>query len=271
MEVHDDQAETVALPLSRAILIYEEPYHKEKVVLTIHEVHAEARQAVQILPGRCLGADELVELLVHAQQKGKFVRRVLPERLLYWDAALMLWWLPEQSRPLFFRSEKAFTEAMAGKPVPHPPLLFMARPGSLHLYALAKNERPTASTVLYQAPYYNIWSGGHMCRGNVSLPDALVPGEIEKWEELFFQTNFTHSNAGARCAFKGGHNALWKKLAGAKAKKPAFRAEWLLPQMRERDGAGKLINEKDRVQLTLGDLLGGETLGEDIEDDGEDD
>jgi PRTRC genetic system protein B len=240
MNVKDGLVGTQSLQLSRAILIYEEPYAKEAVA-SVHAVHVEARSAPQILPGRCLLADELVELL-HRLQKTTQVRQILPERLLFADAALMLWWLPACRRPLFFKtSDKDFNAAMQGKPVAHPPLLFLARPGHLSVFALAQNERPTASTSVYVAPYHNLYADGHMCRGNVSLPDVLSPSDIERWESLLFETNFTHSNAGVRTRFKGGHNALWKHLA--RYPKVTFRAEWLLDS-----GKG----------LTVGDLLRGE-------------
>lgn len=246
MNVRDALVGTQSLQLSRAILLYEEPYATESLA-SIHEIEVGHRSAPQLLPGRCLAADELVEIL-NRLQRTPLTRRILPERLLFADAALMLWWLPAAQRPLFFKtSDTAFNDALRGKPVAHPPLLLLAKPGSLSVYALGENQRPTASTRVYEAPYFNLYADGHMCRGNVPLPEALDPADLERWEALLFETNFTHSNAGKRTRFKAGHNALWKHLA--RYPNAPFRAEWLLPMVGEKD---RPVTVEDVLQGKLG-------------------
>lgn len=222
------------LMLSRAILLYEDEDQK-RCAATVNSVHLAPQRAPQLLPGRLLGAGELVEVLQRLSA-APLARQVLPERLLYFDSAIMLWWLPACQRSLHFTTKEL--KDTSGRPVSHPPLLFKAEPGALFVFALENNLRPSDATELFVAPYFNLYSQGKMCRGNVTLPEALAPSEAEfvSWEKAFFETNFTHSNDGMRCAHPGGHNAMWQELA---RKHPdPFRAEWLLP-----------------TKLTVGDLL----------------
>ena len=225
MTVSDRITTNDKLMLSRAVLLYEDD-DKKRCAATVHEVQLAPQKAPQMLPGRLLGAGELVEVLQRLSA-APLARQVLPERLLYFDSAMMLWWLPECQRGLHFTT--ADLKGISGKPVAHPPLLFKAEPGALFVFALGQNQRPTNVTPLLVAPYYNLYSYGKMCRGNISLPETLSPtdGEFTHWEKAFFETNFTHSNDGRRCVHPGGHNGMWQELAQTH---PApFRAEWLLP------------------------------------------
>ncbi len=213
------------LMLSRAILLYEDENQK-RCAATINPVQIAPQRAPQLLPGRLLGAAELVEVLQRLSA-APLARQVLPERLLYFDSAVMLWWLPACQRPLHFNTKEV--KQVSGKPVCHPPLLFKAEPGALFVFALEQNHRPTDATPLFVAPYFNLYRDGKMCRGNVALPEALSPDveEFACWEKAFFETYFTHSNDGMRCAHPKGHNVMWQELASDP--KALFRAEWLLP------------------------------------------
>jgi PRTRC genetic system protein B len=172
-------------------------------------------------PGQALRVEELAEL-IRGLQNAPTARRIQSERVLYSDPGMLMFWVPETRRPIFFRAPQEKSKprkinAVSGTTVSHPPLLVVATPGNLYLFALGQNERPTASTELYRAPYYNLYESGLMCRGNVALPETMDPSEeaLKRWEDAFFLTNFTHSNYHGKSivSYRGGHDALWVSLA----------------------------------------------------------
>lgn len=220
-----------SLKLSRAILLYEgleggrdDNFAPRKPVAfaSVHGISwtTELGEAV-IGPGQVLRVEELAEL-IRGLQNAPTARRIQSERVLYSDAGMLMFWVPETRRPIFFRAYEQKNKprkinTISGTTVSHPPLLIVATPGHLYLFALAQNERPTASTELYRAPYYNLYESGLMCRGNVALPETMDPSEeaLKRWEDAFFLTNFTHSNYGNKnvVTYRGGHDALWTSLA----------------------------------------------------------
>jgi PRTRC genetic system protein B len=222
---------TTDMRLSRALLVYEgrdsspEPgiyYGKKTAFVTVHGI-AENGSGQPILgPGQALRPDVLAELLRNLRNAPS-ERSIQSERVLYSDAGMLLFWVPAGRRPIFFAARPTSKEKerkinqISGQVVHHPALLVLAELGSLHIYALAENQRPTASTEVFRAPYYNLYDGGSMCIGNVALPNSLDPSDdyLKRWEDAFFLTNFTHSNYGASkiTTFRGGHDSLWLRQA----------------------------------------------------------
>lgn len=225
MPVHSGLSETDALRLKSAVLLYTSGADHSRyftsetkpTLATIHDVQARPGQAPLLGAGRMLTRDVLDVLLRNLNglpQK----RQILPERILLCDGARMAWWVPSARRPLFFKTgDDKFTREMQGKEVWQPALLMMAEPGALHVFALAENARPHAETPLFRAPYFNVWTPGKMCNGNVRLPQQLSPADMPAWEKAFFETTFTSSNGGKLTSHPEGHNGLWRGCAEAKA------------------------------------------------------
>ena len=88
------------------------------------------------------------------------------------------------------------------------------------VWALGEDTRPSMDTPLFLAPYYNLYTHGAMCAGNVALPKTLTERDITNWETYFYDTEFTHSNyhGAAVTQRAGGHDKLWRALR--------FRQEW---------------------------------------------
>lgn len=104
------------------------------------------------------------------------------------------WWTPAGVRPLLFDAKYGATRSIArltGVPVPHPPLVFIATPGRLQIYALRESERPFLDTPLTHAPFWNLFKGGVVCQGSVQYPSRCTPDTQEAWETVFFQSVFT--------------------------------------------------------------------------------
>lgn len=209
--------------LVRALLFYDARGHGQ--LATVHEVRTEADGRPELRPGSPLtraALEEIASFLTRESESGPVRRDVLPEHLLYSDATTLLWWKPAHRAPIFFRTgRKNFDAAMEGATVAHPPLLFLATSGHLSLWALGTDERPGPESPLFQAPYFNLYSNGAMCTGNVRLPEVLRPSAMARFEEGFFSTNFTHSNIKSPLTtYPGGHDALWRMLATSGAAFP---------------------------------------------------
>lgn len=222
MNVHAQIATPDTMTARHAILVYQAG---GAAMLTIHPI-----EQGQIQPGRLLDRATWGDMLASVSSgpgHAAPVRRLIDPCLLFADPSRVLWHRPAQRRPIYFRTgRKEFDEAVSSKEVSHPPLLFLATPSNLYIYALESDQRPEADTPVCVAPYFNVYESGHMCRGNIRLPDRASPEDIPLWEDAFFQTNFTHSNRGRLTSHSGGHDGAWKAALSARYS----WAKHLLPQ-----------------------------------------
>jgi hypothetical protein len=105
--------------------------------------------------------------------------------------------------------------AVSGRIFPQPPLLFRVTQRELWIRALADNVRPTASTALMVAPYYNVNTEGAVCQGTMRSPEEATVAAMEHWERAFFESEFTHIyGSGHFTRHPGGMAGLWSSLAG---------------------------------------------------------
>lgn len=148
---------------------------------------------------------------------------ILPEQVIVRTADTIVWWAAARERTLFFsdRGGDAALKRLNGKTYPQPPLVFKACGSHLWIRALAKNERPKATTKLYGAPYWNCYDNGVVCTGSMRVPQERSIAAIDLWEAAFFQSEFSHG-AGVRrhTKHRGGLLALWQALQG-KSKFPS--------------------------------------------------
>lgn len=151
---------------------------------------------------------------------------VLPPSVLCRTPDVTVWWRPAGVAPVFYNlaKESKDDDALAlkrsalqwssGRNLPHPPLVFKATRSALWVRALATNERPVASTRLYEAPYFNVAKDGMVCLGSMRRPSSRGVGALSQWESGFFDSEFTHPLAGTRMtAFPGGFAKLWVAIA----------------------------------------------------------
>jgi PRTRC genetic system protein B len=108
----------------------------------------------------------------------------------------VLWYVPKGQRPLYFRTQSERLNGLSGIPLPHPGLVFRAeRAGgkkSLRVWAFRRRGRPTADTVLYTAPFLNVFAGGSVCLGSTRVPATSGPADAGAWTDAFFASAFTH-------------------------------------------------------------------------------
>lgn len=118
-----------------------------------------------------------------------------PENLLLINAdnnGTLIWYTPAQKVGLFFRADLGITEGQAFVP----PLLWQANRTELSLWALKSEERPNLETVLYHAPFFNMYENAKVCLGNVerNIPVKATMSEVMAiWERYFWESSFSHT------------------------------------------------------------------------------
>lgn len=95
----------------------------------------------------------------------------------------------------------------------------MATPRRLGVYALAENERPSATTRVLHSPVLNVFVDGSLCWGNIPRPRTLDVAAIPDFERALFDSWSTHPNPGQELTVtgKGGLLKLWDDLAARQA------------------------------------------------------
>lgn len=162
-----------------------------------------------------------------ARALGKQIGHVgfLPDTVLYTNGDTLAWWVPPARRHVMFRVDDAHAEAMGGMErgasVPHPGLVFAANSKAWHVWAVKGAARPTPASPLYQAPYFNVYDNGAICRGNVPVPNGTTAEKIGAWNDAFFRSYFSHPNDSQLVNYRGGAYRLWRDLLdGARRRFP---------------------------------------------------
>jgi len=189
---------------------YDRGFHVE-----VHDVQAGAVGQPMLGPGRPLTVRAARALATAvgketvAEDMGLLPGRVLAVRP---DGGL-LWWRPAERRTL---AKEGWRDAK----VWFPPLLFMHKSG-LSVFALAKDERPSEKTRLYQAPLWNVGNQGGVCMGSGRMADyGTARQRMEGVERAFFGTPFSHELLGGEGVRSGDLDAVWKALRGTRRKFP---------------------------------------------------
>jgi PRTRC genetic system protein B len=210
-----DVAGEAAFQLKHAVLVYGDD---RRNFATVHDPIEGPKKGAPVLgPGRTLGAAFLKAL---AQGLGEALPlEVLPPEVLVRTPELTVWWRPRSVVSLFYnltgktRDVKRLA-ALSGRRVPQPALVFRATGASLAVRAIAGNARPTATTPLFNAPYYNVDRRGVVCLGSMPRPTSRGIDALAQWEAGFFGSEFTHPLPGvALTSQAGGFVALWADLA----------------------------------------------------------
>lgn len=150
-----------------------------------------------------------------------FLKRALGEKEVEWFHPRVLaraeeglvWWRPAWPAPMEFALPAL--KGLSGKSLPQPPLLFVRRGTSIHLFALPKDERPGPQTPLLLAPYPNYYPDRNwVCWGSGPIPPEELLDSPEAWESAFFGSAFTHM--GGSVLKEGSLVDLWRRLARRK-------------------------------------------------------
>lgn len=225
MHIQVTTPDTDHLKLKAALLIYQSNggSGRGRTLITAHNIQEDRARRPQLGPGHLLDPGELATSLADEGAKTSYW---IADNVLVMGYDHLAWWTPAQRRPLFFNIDEM--KAATGRPVPHPPLLWIARRSRLSVYALRDNRRPTLDSKTYRAPYPNMHDDHQMCIGSVPMPDYAVPTAIRQYESAFFDSYFSSSISTApRVRAKGGLLKFWGHLAARKVK--TFPLDRLLP------------------------------------------
>ncbi|MBB4807170.1 PRTRC genetic system protein B [Chryseobacterium defluvii] len=136
---------------------------------------------------------------------------ILPTHVLYinpTEKGSVIWYTKAKKVKLFFTESLEIPNGIAHTP----PMLWMASKQHLTVFALTSDKRPTEKTVLYHAPFFNVYENGSVCMGTVNIDiknSASVEEFICAWESYFFNSRFSHLNhnpTNSNCV------NLWKEL-----------------------------------------------------------
>lgn len=210
--------------LTRAVLLYQESSHQGDAFATVHEVTGVDDGQPALAPGQLLtveGLREIHKALYRVQRL-----EVLPPHMLAADPERLVWFEPARSRVMFYSSGDAYLDALSGQSFPQPPLLFIAGGRSLKVFALGENERPTGSSRVFTAPYYNTTASG-VCIGSMPLPTAQIAHETDVYSDAFFHSAFTHGTSERLLKGWGGsHGEFWTYVQ----QRGIFPTQHLVPQ-----------------------------------------
>lgn len=138
---------------------------------------------------------------------------IIPTSILHINPsenATVLWYTKAQKTKMYFTKSLGISNGTAQVPA----LLWFANKRSLTIYALASNRRPSEKTVLYHAPFFNVYDSGNVCMGTVDVnikKSASVEEFIQAWEAYFFNSYFSHL-VNEHNPINGNCVNLWKDL-----------------------------------------------------------
>ena len=178
--------------LKQAVLLYGDDSYDGDTFATLHDVTGVESSTPELAPGRLLSVEGLRHIHKNLYRLQKL--ELLPPHILAVNPERLVWFEPARNRVMFFKTADAYLQGLSGIPFPHPTLLFIAGERSLKVFALRSNERPTAETEVYTAPYYNTSSGG-VCLGSTPLPATLSVNDTESYSDAFFHSAFTHGTS----------------------------------------------------------------------------
>ena len=214
--------QNVQFKLYKALLVYTSG---QKCFVTQHDIRSVRKGSAPVLgPAQMLTID-FVNSMVRSLG-GNAEAELLPENILAKGSHSIAWWTPAQRRQMFFQHAEGKAKSLNGKIFPHPPMVWVVSEKNLFLRALSENKRPTASTKMAVAPYWNISDNGAVCLGSMRNPNTCAVFSIAEWENGFYESAFTHSNVGRSSRHKDGFEGLWRALAG---KRVPFPARMLIP------------------------------------------
>jgi len=202
-------------------------------------------QGNRIGPGRPVSLHGIYAALQRVVDK-ESVCAFRDDRILYQGPSFLVWWTPPMRRSIHFADSRNKVNGTAID-VGHPGLVWAvdARDigNPLRVAAFKGKQRPKKDTVLYRAPYMNIWDGGKVCQGSGVIPkftgnETMIPA----WQESFFNSVFTHPNA--REVLKGTSlPSFWRSQIESPS--PRFPSSVLLPMGEHLDGWVRSLFSKD--------------------------
>ena len=179
----------------KALLFYEHQIRKTDVYIESFDCNEK---------GRLINAHPLSEKELNAfakifhsrnEERERYLHceNLLPPQLLYHNIVhkCAIWYSPPEKRTLLFSDSLG----IANGEMCIPSLIWKATPTDLYLYAIKLKERANANTILYRAPFFNMYDNGKVCMGTVEVDMrkcADLHEFIDNWQEYFYNSKFSH-------------------------------------------------------------------------------
>lgn len=141
------------------------------------------------------------------------VNGLIPDNVLHYsndfNERKIIWICKSNYQKLYFKNGLGIEDDECIINVPA--LIFKLVNDSLYVYAV-KNNKVNERTILYRAPFHNIYIDGNVCMGNTIIEQSNDLVEITKnYEKGFFNSKFTHLQSSGT-PIKGNLITLFKKL-----------------------------------------------------------
>ncbi len=208
-----------ALAPQFAIVIYGSGTHRygrqgaaDNVYATVHEISCRGGKK-RLKAGTPINRTALTRTLQRLSSRDAL--QIVPPDVLAIGTDYVAWWLPPARRAIWF-GEGTTLRGRHGIVV-QPGVIFVAIRNDIYVVAVKGNERPDASTPVYMAPYFNVWSQGRVCKGNVPFPSHPSIDVIAQYTSAFFDSYSTTPNVQRGLVrFRGGPTTLWGDLLDGK-------------------------------------------------------
>lgn len=109
------------------------------------------------------------------------------------DGMHLIWTVKEAPRTLYFSNSSGIKTGVYAVP----DLIFRYKANVLQVLA-TKTVKVDGNTALFHAPFFNVYTTGNICMGNVNVHRSerfeSFDGVMEFLENAFFNSVFTHSN-----------------------------------------------------------------------------
>ena len=166
-------------------------YRGSSHLATLHTIEMVDSYTPKIKEGQLLSHERLMQLLNHmAGLSTESGLEMLPENVLAKTADVLVWYEKAQVRPMLFK--------VGNRPiklnVPWPALIFKAEGDELSVAALRYTRRPKDNDPIHYAPLMNTYADHSVCTGTAVCPDTVEIDSIPAWNEVIFDTYFTHMN-----------------------------------------------------------------------------
>lgn len=176
-------------------------------------------------PGQFVTQDTVLRLNTLLNQP---TLQIVAENIVAVAYQSVAWYEPASMRAMNFDSQDATVNAFTGVLLPQPPLLFIASRRKLRLFALMEDRRPSSTSQLALAPYWNIpdQNRGSVCTGSMTMPEYVNPENTEIVTESFFDSYFTHQSGMKK---PWNYPGTYSEFLAKTAKHKRFDPRWLVP------------------------------------------
>lgn len=167
---------------------------------------------------------------------------IVPDHILYANHragnTLVIWYRKAHRRALNFAS---YLKIKGMSDVILPATLYVVHNSALYVFAMIDDARPTRSTKLYHAPFFNIYEPGNVCLGTAPIgryKAKTFEAEAERFERGFYMAE---QNGGMAKPCNTPLAALWTSIIKTKAK--VFPGKKELVQHKKYPTVGELMDK----------------------------